>query len=87
MLQGLDTAGFHGHTEDRLLSTDGAHLVFLVSLFDHNDQLVGYDGVENGDCNHRKDEGKKSIDLKDMKERTDQTAARNTDQESSENGA
>lgn len=63
MLQGLDTTGFHGHAEHGLLPSNSAHLVFLCGLPDHNDQLVGNDGVQDRDDGHWEHKGDESVDL------------------------
>lgn len=63
MLQGLHPTGLHGHAEHRLLPPDGADLVFLGSLLEHDYQLVGNDGVEHRNDHHGEDEGDESVDL------------------------
>jgi len=63
VLQGLHAAGLHGHAEHRLLPADGADLVFLGSLFEHDHELVGDDGVEHRNDDHGEHEGDESVDL------------------------
>lgn len=63
MLQGLHAAGLHGHAEHRLLPADGADLVLLGSLFEHDHELVGDDGVEHRNDDHGEHEGDESVDL------------------------
>lgn len=63
MLQGLHAAGLHGHAEHRLLPADGADLVFLGSLLEHDHELVGDDGVEHRNDDHGEHEGDESVDL------------------------
>lgn len=64
VLQGLHSAGLHGHAEHRLLPTDGADLVFLGSLLEHDHELVGNDGVEHRNDDHGKHEGDERVDLR-----------------------
>lgn len=64
MSQGLHTARLHGHAEHRLLPTDGANLVFLGSLLEHDHELVGNDGVEHRNDDHGKHEGDERVDLR-----------------------
>lgn len=65
VLQGLHAAGLHGHAEHRLLPADGAHLVLLGCLLEHDQELVGNDGVEHGNDNHGEHEGDESVDLRE----------------------
>lgn len=69
VLQGLHAAGLHGHAEHRLLPTDGADLVFLGSLLEHDHELVGNDGVEHRNDDHGKHEGDERVDLDDRLQR------------------
>lgn len=63
VLQGLHSAGLHGHAEHGLLPTNGAHLVLLGCLLEHHQQLVGDDGVEHGNDHHGEHEGDEGVDL------------------------
>lgn len=63
MLQGLHAAGLHGHAEHRLLPTNGADLVLLGCLLEHDHELVGDDGVEHRNDDHGEHEGDESVDL------------------------
>lgn len=63
MAQGLDPARLDGHVERAVLVPDGAHLARLSSLADHHSQLVGDDGVQDGDENHGEHEGHEGVDL------------------------
>lgn len=63
VLQGLHAAGLHGHAEHRLLPADGADLVFLGSLLEHDHELVGDDGVEHRNDDHGEHEGDERVDL------------------------
>lgn len=65
VLQGLHAARLHGHAEHRLLPADGAHLVFLGCLLEHDQELVGDDGVEHGNDDHGEHEGDESVDLRE----------------------
>ena len=68
MAQGLDPAGLDGHAEGAVLVPNGAHLARLSGLADHHGQLVGNDGVQEGDDHHGEHEGHEGVDLHEREE-------------------
>lgn len=64
MPQGLDPAGLDGHAEGAMRVPNRAHLALLSCLADHDGQLVGNDGVQDGDDNHGEQEGHEGVNLR-----------------------
>ena len=64
MAQSLDPAGLDGHAKRGVRVPGRAHLALLGCLADHDRQLVGNDGVEDGDDHHGEHERRKGVDLR-----------------------